>query len=84
MKTTLETTWAEFEGNVELADNLPAADSDHPGHELWQNYKIEIVRRRDRMFELAQKFPIEQTPPDWLNEFDNREQAYFAWLRSRI
>jgi hypothetical protein len=84
MKTILESTWAEFEGNIELADKMPAADADHPGHDMWENYKKVIVHRRDRMLELARKFSIAQTPPDWLNQFDARERAYFSWLQSKI
>lgn len=30
------------------------------------------------------KFGIEQTPADWLNEFDTRGEAYAAWLESKI
>jgi hypothetical protein len=28
--------------------------------------------------------PIEQTPPDWLNQFDTREQAWEAWIDSMM
>ena len=84
MKTKLETTWAEFEANIALAENMPAAAEDHEGHEVWVIFRNELLRRRDRMLELARKFPIKKTPPDWLNQFDNREQAYFNWMLSLI
>jgi hypothetical protein len=32
--------------------------------------------------ELKRKHGIEQTPADWLNEFDTREEAWDAWLDS--
>lgn len=84
MTTEMEKTWADFDGAIESLRNSPAADESHEMHEIWQQQLAVAESRKARMEAAASKYGIEQTPPDWLNQFETREIAYFQWLLSKI
>ena len=42
------------------------------------------MTREQAISEITSKFGIGQTPADWLNEFDSREEAHAAWIGSKV
>lgn len=42
------------------------------------------MTRQEATLEMEKKFELYQTPPDWLNEFETRNEAYSAWIAAKV